>query len=271
MANGPSTAGAVAEQDTAKPVAFPRPDLPSWMGVRGFVDIHCHLLPGIDDGPAQPDIAVQMAIGAYHAGTLAMIATPHCSFRFPFDPNQAAERLQSLESHVPGDLLLFGGCEMQLSDESLRAFEENPTDYTLNRSRYVLVELLPQSAPASVEQVLARFQERGYVPVLAHPERYPVFYSDSERLLEWVRQGCLMQITADSLTGRMGRRARNLAVAMIRDGWAHFVASDAHDPVKRPPHLLEGFRCVAELAGADCAARLFTHNPLALLHDEPIG
>ncbi len=240
------------------------------MGVKGFIDIHAHFLPGLDDGPKTPEIAQQMAIAAYTAGTMAAVATPHCSFRYPFDSEKTAKRLEWMESQIPEGFTLFGGCELQLNDESVRLFFEDPKRCSLNRSRYVLVEFMPQSAPPSVEHVLGMFIDRGHVPVLAHPERYPFLQSQKDRLIGWVQRGCLLQITADSLSGRMGRRCAASATAMVEEGLAHFVASDAHDPLKRPPHLLEAFRRVSELIGAARAADLFTYNPLALLNDEPI-
>ena len=241
------------------------------MGVKGFIDIHAHFLPGLDDGPRTPEIAQQMAIAAYTAGTMAAIATPHCSFRYPFDVDQASQRLDQMEAQLPDGFALFGGCELQLNDESVRLFLADPKRYSLNASRYVLVEFLPQSAPQSVEHVLGMFLDRGHVPVLAHPERYPFLQNQRERLLGWAQRGCLLQVTADSLSGRMGRRCAAAATSMVEEGLAHFVASDAHDPSKRPPHLLEAFRRVAELAGTARAADLFTYNPLALLNDEAIG
>ena len=241
------------------------------MGVKGFIDIHTHFLPGLDDGPKTPEVARQMAIAAYKAGTVAAVATPHCSFRYPFDPQEASTRLTLMEAQLPENFGLFGGCELQLNDESVRAFFNDPKKYSLNGTRYVLVEFIPQSLPPSVERALSTFLDRGFVPVLAHPERYPLIQGQKERLLAWLQQGCLVQITADSLSGRRGRRCAAAAGAMVEAGLAHFVASDAHDPVKRPPHLLEGFRRVAELSGAARAAELFTYNPLALLHNERIG
>lgn len=240
------------------------------MGVKGFVDIHCHLLAGLDDGPTNIDVSRQMAIAAYSGGIMAAIATPHCSFRFPFDAAQARRQLKSFEAHAPEDFMAFLGCEVQLSDESMRLFRKKPSDYSLNGSRYVLVEMMPRCAPPSLDHALQLFRDQGFIPVLAHPERYPALWEQRERLAQWVRDGCLLQITADSLSGRMGRRAQTAAQALLQEGLVHFVASDAHDPVKRPPLLIEGFRRTANLIGAAHAARLFTYNGLSVLRNEPL-
>lgn len=240
------------------------------MGVKGFVDIHCHMLPGLDDGPKNIEISRQMAIAAYSSGIMATVATPHCSFRFPFEPGLARHQLLFLEGYTPKNFMLFLGCELQLNIESMRLFRQSPSDYSLNSGRYVLVEMMSQCAPLSIERALRLFAEQEYTPILAHPERYPSLWTQRERLACWVRDGCLLQITADSLSGRMGRRAQSTAQTLLREGLVHFVASDAHDPVKRPPLLLEGFRRTAELIGAARAARLFTYNGLSVLRNEPL-
>ena len=264
-----SAALAIPPPDTAA-VCLPRPKLPSWMGVNGFVDIHCHMLPGLDDGPKTVEAARQMAITAYSSGISAVVATPHCSFRFPFDALKARRQLEWLETQVPSGFLMFLGCELQLNDESIRLFREQPARYALNGGRYVLVELMQQSPPPTLEHVLRSFADQGFTPILAHPERYPVLWQQPERLRQWVSKGCLLQVTADSLSGRLGRRVKETACALMAEGLVHFVASDAHDPVKRPPLLLQGFRHAAELVGQSQAARLFTYNPLAVLHNESL-
>lgn len=189
------------------------------MGVRGFVDIHCHTLPGLDDGPKNEESARSLAAAAYAGGTLAIIATPHFSMRYAFDPALAGRALKDLERRLPEGLKLFPGCEIEVNDESLRVFFAAPRRYTLNASRYALIELMQNSFPTSMERLLGRFEETGTRPILAHPERYPRLLTQRGRLLDWVRRGCLLQITADSLSGRMGRRARTAAFEMLEEGF----------------------------------------------------
>jgi len=254
-----------------KPIAVPRRPMPAWTGVKGFVDIHSHLLPGVDDGPANEDASLALATAAYAGGTAAIVATPHNSFQFPFRAEDTARGLRRLEQRVPEELALFSGCELEISDEALRAFFARPQQFTLNQGRYVLIELMGQNCPPNFDQVLLNLREGGYFPILAHPERYPAVHAQWRRLYDCRERGCLFQITAASLTGRMGRRAQSASCAMLREGLADFVASDAHDAAKRPPHLLEGFRIASQIVGTSGAGRLFTYHPLAVLHDEPLG
>jgi protein-tyrosine phosphatase len=236
----------------------------------GFIDIHCHLLPGLDDGPRTPDVAVHMCALAQAAGTVAVIATPHANHRFVFDPQQAAARRSELEANLERPLRLFGGCEVELSYEMLPAVFEHPAAYTLAGSRYLLVELMPTSLPPNLERVFSRLLDRGVVPVLAHPERHALLLARLERLESWVARGVLVQLTADALTGRRGARVQGLAVELLRRRLAHFVASDGHDPVRRPPRLLDAYRAVHEGLSPQLADRLFIHNPRAVLEDRPI-
>ena len=237
----------------------------------GFVDIHCHVLPGLDDGPKTHLESLRLAHAAVRAGTAAICATPHRSFQYPYDPVGAAEGLARLEDELQDEPFLFSGCEVEISDEGLRAFFENPQRYTLNRGRYALVELRFETPTKLLPSLLARFLEAGVTPILAHPERYPFAHERPEPLLEWVQAGGLMQATGCSFTGRMGRRAKATALRLLDAGALHFIASDAHDAVKRPPDLRGAWRLVEERHGWNAAYALLISNPLCALRDEPLA
>jgi len=240
------------------------------MGVRGFVDIHFHLLWGVDDGPRDAAVSQRLTRLALEGGTLAIVATPHCSSRYAFDSVLAQSRLEALEA-ASADPALFGGCELEINDETLRALKANPRRYTLAGSRYALVELPHRFPHDRLSLILEQLLDLGLQPILAHPERYPLLWERPHLAQEWVQRGGLLQLTGDALSGRYGRRAATLASDLIGAGLAHFVASDAHDPTKRPPGLQAAFRQVYEQAGQAVAARLFTYHPLAVLHDEKLS
>ncbi len=244
--------------------------LPPWMGVAGFVDIHCHLLPGIDDGPRHEESARALIEVARHAGTAAIVATPHFSERYSLDTAQRDDSLMTIEGWDQDAPMVFAGCELELTDERLQSFFEAPRRYTLNGSRYVLVELPHGAGGANLTPAARLFHEHGLRPILAHPERYPFLAPNSPAITAWIAAGGLMQVTAASFTGRMGRRAKSSAYELLARGAVHFVASDAHDAVKRGPDMRAAFGLVAEASSVLSAGRFFTHNPLAVLRDEPL-
>jgi len=244
--------------------------MPAWTGVRGFVDLHSHALHALDDGPASLEESVALAAAAWRAGTAALIATPHLSFRHAYDVHKARRRMAELEGRLPAGMSLFRGCELELNDAALRAFRSDPRAYSINGSRRMLVELPPRAFLPSVERALLALLDEGFQPIVAHPERNSQIASQLGRLAEWARRGCFTQVTASALTGGLGRRLRSVAEELLREGLVDFVASDAHDSLRRGPRLIEAYRAVAEAVGLGVAARLFTYNPLAVLHDETV-
>jgi protein-tyrosine phosphatase len=238
------------------------------MRVAGFVDIHCHLIAGIDDGPKDEQQTRALMDAARSSGVAAIVATPHCSSRYRLDAADRDARLAAAETDTP---LLFAGCELELSEERLQQFFQDPRRYTLNGSRYVLVELPHSAGGGSLDRAAKLFRDRGLRPILAHPERYPFLPADSPALVSWIANGGLLQATAASFTGRMGRRAKAAAYELLSRNALHFVASDAHDAVKRGPDMREAFANVAAASDISVAGRLFTHNPLAVVRDELLG
>jgi protein-tyrosine phosphatase len=132
----------------------------------------------------------------------------------------------------------------------------------------VLVELPHSAGGGILDRAAKLFSERGLTPLLAHPERYPFLPADSHALGSWIANGGLLQATAASFTGRMGRRAQSAAYQLLSRNALHFVASDAHDSVKRGPDMREAFAQIAAASDIAFAGRLFTHNPLAVVRDE---
>ena len=176
-----------------------------------MVDIHCHILPGIDDGAATLEIAMQMADMAISEGITRIVATPHANNQYPFSPETIRQRRDELKSRIGSALLLATGCDFHLSYENLRDIRENPAKYTINQKKYLLVEFADFAIPPAIEQELHQLQLAGIRPIVTHPERNPLIRSHPERLLQWIRQGCYVQVTAQSFSGRFGEgRQSNL-------------------------------------------------------------
>lgn len=236
----------------------------------GWVDTHIHLLPGLDDGPANMDASIAMAEAAIADGTTHIIATPHSNYQWPFQPERVAALREQLQATLGERLHLVTGCELHLSYENVQAALANPRLYSLNGGRYLLVEFPEFFERASMGKALEEFLRLGLKPVLAHPERNPVFQQHPEALLEYLRLGCYAQVTASSFGGRFGKRAEQFSAEWLEKGWLHIVASDGHSAEQRPPRLSRAYAFVEKQAGAEVAHALCTANPMAMLLDRDL-
>lgn len=228
-----------------------------------MVDIHCHLLPGIDDGPDSLEKALEMAEAAIADGITHVVATPHASDRFSFLPDLVQKRRDEIAAHLGDRLTLATGCDFHMSFENLQDAYANPTKYTLNHKNYLLVEFADFAIPATVDDALHQFQLVGIDPIITHPERNGLIAAQPGRLATWVARGCYVQITAGSLLGRFGPTAKRAAEQWIEQGLVHFLASDAHNTSSRPLRLSEARAAVAARWGQEVADALTRENPLA--------
>jgi len=229
-----------------------------------MVDIHCHILPGLDDGAESVEVACAMAEMAITDGITHVIGTPHANQNYAFAPETVKQRRDELQAIFEGRLTLATGCDFHLSFENLQEIRHDPAQYTLNQKDCLLVEFADYSIPPTMDQVLHELQLAGLRPIVTHPERNPLIRSQPERLYKWLRQGCYAQVTAGSLLGRFGRAAQDAAERWIRGGAVHFLASDAHNTTSRPLKLKEAFDFVAHKNGGIVARSLLVDNPLAV-------
>jgi len=235
-----------------------------------MVDIHCHILAGLDDGPDSFETSLAMAEMAVSEGITHIIATPHADSNYAFVPDLIRKRRDELQSRFEERLTFATGCDFHLSYENIEDLHANPAKYTLNQKKYLLVEFADFSIPPSMDQTLHRLQHLGVSPIVTHPERNPLIRSNPERLYRWVRQGCYAQVTAQSLLGKFGDKALAAAESWMKDGIFHFVASDAHNVTSRPLQLKEAYARVAAKYGDETARALFIENPRAAFDGEPL-
>jgi protein-tyrosine phosphatase len=234
------------------------------------IDLHCHVLPGIDDGPGTLEDSLELARASAAAGITTIVATPHVAYEYPdVTAPLIAERVAVVREalrHAGIDVEVVPGAEIGLT-RALDLTDDELHDLYLGGGGWVLIE-----APLSVSarQVPALFgltAKRGHRIVIAHPERSPAFQREPRAVAELVQAGMLCQITASSLTGAYGRPARDLAIALVSDGLVHVVASDAHDAERRPPSIaaeleLAGFaEQTPALAGSAPASILVGQRP----------
>lgn len=228
-----------------------------------MVDLHCHILPGLDDGPDKIDESLEMAETAIEDGVTHVVATPHSNSRFWFDFTQVRRLRDELQARVGNRLLIATGCDFHLNPENLALLRKQPRQYCINQRDYLLVEFNEISIPPAMDRTLHEMQLSGLNLIVTHPERNAVLRTHPERLREWVRRGCFVQVTGNALTGSFGPTAQQMALQWIGEGLVHFAASDAHNNRNRPLRLQAAYDLVADQFGEEKAHALFVKNPLA--------
>ncbi len=209
-----------------------------------MIDLHTHILPGLDDGAATIADSLELARAAHATGIETIVATPHIREDYPFDPSEIEVRTRELELALRDANIHVGvvqGGEVaitrvpDLDDATLRTV-------CLGDGPYMLVESPYTHATNILEETLFDLQVRGFRPVLAHPERAPSFQQDPDRLVRLVEREVLSSVTAASMMGSFGGTVRRFTALLFAKRLVHNVASDAHDPVRRPIDLLGGLK-----------------------------
>ena len=235
-----------------------------------MIDIHSHILYGLDDGSPDRETSLAMlAIAAAH-GTTDIVATPHSDSQYHYQPTLVDERIKELNELTGNKPRIHRGCDFHLSIDNVQACMRDHTVYTINGLCYLMVEFAEFFIPPSTENILRQLQDLGVVPVITHPERNPVLRDSTPRLEKWIESGCLIQLTAQSLSDRFGREAQSASWQWLRKGMVHVLASDAHDTVHRPPRLDLAHAIVAEKLDLETADLLLVSNPGAIIRGEPV-
>ena len=233
-----------------------------------MIDMHCHILPGIDDGSASMDDSIAMAAAAAADGITHIVATPHIS-----QGNPDITRIQRLSAQLQSRLKDRGIDIELLSAGEVDAFDDinATTPYCINGGRYILLEFHQQIVPMVAREIIFQYRVNGLVPVMAHAERNGAIINSPTLAHELMEAGCLMQVTADSILGNFGPAIKDSALDLLHKGCVHVVASDAHSPVWRPPGLSAAFKECVRIMGQQEAEALFVHNPMSIIKGETLG
>ena len=238
-----------------------------------MIDLHCHILPDMDDGPASLGESLAMCRAAAGDGIRIIVATPHFKpGTYEFTRPTILDTIRVLQAAVKQEglnLTILPGAEVTVSPE-MQAYLTPERGLTINGSRYFLAEFRPLSVPCHRDTFLLSFLASGMTPIIAHPERNAWFINHPEALSAAVQKGILVQITAASLTGGFGEEARDFSFDLLRRSLVHAIASDGHSADLRPPRLAEAVSLAAEVVGKEMARALVTSIPQAIILNRKI-
>lgn len=237
------------------------------MNATAFVDIHCHLLPGIDDGAKSWDESLEMARMAVEDGITTIITTPHQLGGFARNlGNEIRKQTKALQALLDQEripLQVLPGGDVRIEDSLLPGLRSGEVMSLADHRKHVLLEL-PHELYFDLKPVLTGLRQQGIQGILSHPERNQGLLARPGLVKELVDVGCLMQVTAGSLLGTFGPPSQAMAEAMLRDGHVHFLATDAHGPKARRPLIHRAFTRAWELVGRAAAEEMCSVNPAAV-------
>jgi protein-tyrosine phosphatase len=240
-----------------------------------FLDMHNHMLPGLDDGASDWEKSLSMARMAVKDGIDGVVCTPHWVLgKYENTRQIILTALEGLKQRLSEDnipLALYPGAELRLDvsiSERIRAGEL----LTLNDTgRFALIELPEDVLPRQLEEFLWDLNAKGISPIIGHPERNPVLLNDPMRVYDWVQMGILAQVTSASLLGLFGKRVQRFSTLLLEHNLVHILATDAHGLRTRNPRLSEGFRVIKDMKGEKEAIEMTFETPLRIIHGETVA
>lgn len=233
-----------------------------------MIDLHSHVLYGLDDGaPTLEDSVAMVRMAAAH-GTTDLVATPHANLTYKFQPALMAVRKTKIEAACEGVLRLHLGCDFHLSYDNVQDAVANPDKYTLAQRNYLLVEFSDLLIFKNTAEIFGHLQNAGMIPVITHPERNGLLRQRIDDIARWVEGGVRVQVTGQSLIGGFGKRAQEFSTALLDRELVHVIASDGHDCEHRPPVMDAAYTWLEQHYGDLWAQALCVGNPSAALRGE---
>ena len=268
-----------------------------------MIDLHNHILPGLDDGARTSEESIQMCRISYRDGVRTIVATPHTLGSYQNDRSAIVSKVRELNEAIAKcrlqnadggmqkdskicdpnsrfntfssnnsalrnpqfEFRILPGADVHLCEKTLLHFDQGRLTTINDGGKFLLIEFPSPGIPYRAEEVLFQLMARGIIPVITHPERNLGIGQNPKRYHEMIQAGCLGQVTAMSVTGEFGPKVRKVAEQLLMNRFVHFIASDAHSANGRPPVLSAAVRVAERLLGEEEARRMVTEYPQAVL------
>ena len=235
-----------------------------------MIDLHTHILYGVDDGAKNLKMSMELLEEAEKAGFTKIVFTSHyIEGYFTVDAETRQRTIAEIDNAKNVDIDLYMGNEVFLGEDLIKLLDDKKV-VTLNNTKYVLFELPFNNRPINLMDIIFRLQSKNFVPILAHPERYSYFYKDPDIYEELVDKGVLLQVNFGSLGGQYGRRAKLIAEKLLQANLVHFLATDVHRPDSVYPEIPNLLRYATNLVGEEKVKQLTTTNPELVLQNKDI-
>ena len=238
---------------------------------RALVDVRSHILWGLEYGLIDLDQSLAMLKVAAAHGTTDIVVTPRASLEYQFDPTIFAQILERLRSRSDGLIGIYIGCDFHFGYSRVSDVLDNPHKYAINGLNYLPVDFTNTLIPAETEKILGTFRDEGLIPIIGHPERNAILQDSRERLKAWISMGCVLQVSARSLSGHFGKIEQRCAWDLLREDMVFVIASDGRDLRQNPPRLDEAWRLIKNKLGEDIARRLLIENPSQIIQGRSQG
>jgi protein-tyrosine phosphatase len=240
-----------------------------------MIDIHNHILPALDDGPATVEKSIEMARVAADDGIKVIVATPHFNngiYKTSLEQIlNEVERLNQLLEDKKIPITVLPGADVYLDCNLLKDIREQNIMTINNNRRYIILELPTSGLPLYLSEFIWELKLSGITPIFSHPERNEIIQDDINILYNFIMQGALSQITAMSLTGEFGKRAQKCAISLLKHNLTHVIATDAHSVRRRPPILSKALKVAQKIKGHDQALKMVTETPKKIIEGEQLS
>ena len=239
-----------------------------------MIDIHCHILPEVDDGSRSLNESIEMAMIAKEQGITKIVNTSHYNPDFRYKKGE--ELLKELEDFNNVlkenmiDIEVLIGNEIYYTKDLIKEIDELDF-YTLNNSRYILIELPPTNFPKDLCNIVYELKEKNYIPVFAHVERYREVQENPELIYEVINAGAIIQVNSHSILGKSGKELQKVCNTLLNRNMVHVVGTDAHSSKRRTPIFLDAYKYVSEKYSKEMADDLFIKNNNAIINNEALN